>query len=580
MKLNLNPIPWIANTVVGFLSKYSVQQEEIVGLDITPKSLRLVQLSKKGKEWMVEKLSYRHIEGISDIKNDGKRIAEEIQIALKAGKFSTTNGAISLPVSNSIVRVIPIPLMTEEEMQKSIDTASLWENITQLPDALENYSIFYQIIKKDPAANMMDVLFVASKITDVNVYVDVVTKGGINPVILDVRCFALRNALETAEMSQFKKKPLAILEIGEFENFLLIIKNENPYVSDIFASAKDKETLGKAQITKETLSPIIDRYVMQIKQNLVTYINRFKVDKIENLFIVTQSPHIKEIIEALSLKLKDIKISIFDPFNKLKLPAQITDKLKGEDNKSSFTASVGLATRKLDIFGYYKKVTGVQNINLLPNREVVKKTQRTKLVSGIFVTIIIVMILSFSGYYGYSFWNSLSENEVELKEYDVTKAKVEEKQLKLFVLKNKVEKLNKEISLSDTATTNQHTASAVLEEILKVMGNPYLLSIDLNSMNFDGNNSYEIKGVAVMSHIVMNSTKKNISADKTVIEYISRLKKNPIFSNASLVKSFLDPEQPEVCLNKNCTIKTEKKNFIFKLTVKKDLMNLTTLDKK
>ena len=209
MKLNLNPIPWIANTVVGFLSKYSVQQEEIVGLDITPKSLRLVQLSKKGKEWMVEKLSYRHIEGISDIKNDGKRIAEEIQIALKAGKFSTTNGAISLPVSNSIVRVIPIPLMTEEEMQKSIDTASLWENITQLPDALENYSIFYQIIKKDPAANMMDVLFVASKITDVNVYVDVVTKGGINPVILDVRCFALRNALETAEMSQFKKKTIS-----------------------------------------------------------------------------------------------------------------------------------------------------------------------------------------------------------------------------------------------------------------------------------------------------------------------------------------------------------------------------------
>ena len=147
-------------------------------------------------------------------------------------------------------------------------------------------------------------------------------------------------------------------------------------------------------------------------------------------------------------------------------------------------------------------------------------------------------------------------------------------------MKNKVEKLNKEISLSDTATTNQHTASAVLEEILKVMGNPYLLSIDLNSMNFDGNNSYEIKGVAVMSQIVKNSTKKNISADKTVIEYISRLKKNPIFSNASLVKSFLDPEQPEVCLNKNCTIKTEKKNFIFKLTVKKDLMNLTTLDKK
>ena len=50
MKMKFNPIPWVANTVVAFLSKYSVQQEEIIGLDITPKSLRLIQLSKKGNE--------------------------------------------------------------------------------------------------------------------------------------------------------------------------------------------------------------------------------------------------------------------------------------------------------------------------------------------------------------------------------------------------------------------------------------------------------------------------------------------------------------------------------------------------
>ena len=50
MKFSLNPIPWVVNSVVGFLSKYSIQQEEIVGLDITPKSLRLIQLSKKGND--------------------------------------------------------------------------------------------------------------------------------------------------------------------------------------------------------------------------------------------------------------------------------------------------------------------------------------------------------------------------------------------------------------------------------------------------------------------------------------------------------------------------------------------------
>ena len=182
MKFNLNPITWVANTVVGFLSKYSVQQEEIIGLDITPKSLRLTQLSKKGNDWVVEKLAYRHIEGVSDIKNDSKRIADEIQIALKAGKFSTINAAITLPVSDSIIKVISIPLMTDEEMQKSIETASLWENITQLPDALETYSIFHQIIRKDAASNMMDVLFVASKLTDVNTYVEILSKVELIPL--------------------------------------------------------------------------------------------------------------------------------------------------------------------------------------------------------------------------------------------------------------------------------------------------------------------------------------------------------------------------------------------------------------
>ena len=37
---------------------------------------------------------------------------------------------------------------------------------------------------------MMDVLFVASKLSEVNFYVDVISKAGINPIVLDVKCFA------------------------------------------------------------------------------------------------------------------------------------------------------------------------------------------------------------------------------------------------------------------------------------------------------------------------------------------------------------------------------------------------------
>ena len=98
---------------MNFLSKYSVQQEEVIGLDLTPRSVNLMQLSKSSNKWTVEKMSYRSIEGIDDIKNNVQRYADEISIAFKSGKFSTTNAAISLPVSTSIIKVISIPLMNE-----------------------------------------------------------------------------------------------------------------------------------------------------------------------------------------------------------------------------------------------------------------------------------------------------------------------------------------------------------------------------------------------------------------------------------------------------------------------------------
>ena len=39
--------------------------------------------------------------------------------------------------------------------------------------------------------------------------------------------------------------------MGEFENFLMIIKDDSPYVSDIFVGANDKKLIGSLmQINK------------------------------------------------------------------------------------------------------------------------------------------------------------------------------------------------------------------------------------------------------------------------------------------------------------------------------------------
>ena len=76
----------------------------------------------------------------------------------------------------------------------------------------------------------MDILFVASKLADINSYTDIVEKGGLNAVIIDVKCFALKSAVDqinqisgTIEDSNLT----AVLEFGLDENYVMILYENN-----------------------------------------------------------------------------------------------------------------------------------------------------------------------------------------------------------------------------------------------------------------------------------------------------------------------------------------------------------------
>ena len=71
---------------------------------------------------------------------------EQIKEAIVSGKISTVNAAVSLPVSSAIIKVIQAPLMTDDEIERAIEHESLWQNLIQLQDELDSYSIFYQVI--------------------------------------------------------------------------------------------------------------------------------------------------------------------------------------------------------------------------------------------------------------------------------------------------------------------------------------------------------------------------------------------------------------------------------------------------
>ena len=75
----------------------------------------------------------------------------------------------------------------------------------------------------------MEILFVASKLSDVNSYSAIAKKAGLNPVILDVKCFTLKNAHDNTKFKSINQNTnSAILEISDDENYLMIIHNNTP----------------------------------------------------------------------------------------------------------------------------------------------------------------------------------------------------------------------------------------------------------------------------------------------------------------------------------------------------------------
>ena len=314
------------------ISRASVAGEEVAGIDISPDAIRVAQITKEGESWILDKVSTRLLQKDqvnNNILEAKDYISEEIKLALANAKITTTNVAISVPVTSAIIRVVPSPLMSEEELQRAIETDSLWENLVQLTDNLNDYSIFHQVISRNTKNNTMEILFVASKLSDVNAYSSIIKKAGLNPVIMDVKCFTLKNAFDNSQSSN-NKAQTALLEVGIEDNYLLIVHNNIPIITDIFLRPHEKEALlkikndvAKSDSDNEEANTIIRRFAMQLKQALNEYETKYN-NKISNLKVISSLPNIEDINIALKKNLHTTGFDLFDPFKEMQIPKSVS----------------------------------------------------------------------------------------------------------------------------------------------------------------------------------------------------------------------------------------------------------------
>ena len=511
------------------LGKSAVKGEEIVGVELTPTEIRLAQLSSnKSNQWVLDKFFVHPIQGLPDnatVLDNPDKIGEELQVALQKSKVTTTNAAIAIPVTSAIIRVVTAPLMSDEELKKAIDTDSLWENLVQLTDNLNDYSIFHQVINRDKTGNTMDILFVASKLSDINGYTSIIKKGGLNAVIIDVKCFALKSAVD--QMNQLSgsiedSNLTAVLEFGLDENYVMILYENNPIITDIFIRSQDRSTLQKSD-NQEEMDALVRRYITQVKQAVQDFETKYE-KRIRNLRVVSNLNNVETYLGSFRKNLANTGFNLFDPIKEVKVPAQLEESVKYE-NRSYFSTVIGLAFRKLDVFGYYKFVTAVKNINLLPNRENMIAQKKAKVFSNFaFKGVIGIVSIIYIALFGLSFWQINTLNK-KLVGYDEIVQTHELRTIEKTKLEKDVKLILKSLKISKSIKSNKSASFRVLAQIASAVPK----RVKFSSLEYNGSSQIIIQGSAY--------------SDQDILKLISNLNNKKLIKQASLATMTLPEGQ-------------------------------------
>ncbi len=547
-----NPFKGIIGFFIRLLSHYSVKQEDVVGLDITPNCIRIAQLSENKDGWVLEKISSGQVgapSSIHEIETQRTLYVEKLKELVAASKLRTTNVAISIPISSAIIRNITLPLMSDQEIESAIEFDSLWGNIIQLADKLQDYSIFWQVIRRNTAENTMELLFVASKLSEINQYVQIATRAGLNPVVVDVRCFASRNALKTQQLRT--DKTTALIEFGPNENYVLIVTNDSPFIYDIYISESDRTLIETGIPDGDVGLRLYNRFSDQVRQAFRSYESKVGVALIEKVWLVSLIPDVSDLFAQLRQCLDGYQIALFDPMGNIQIPRNLVQQVEQEQNLSVFSAAIGLATRKVDIFGYYKYVTGVNNVNLLPNRDVARTEEKKKIVSKLGIAAACAVTLIFLAAIAYQQYTVMDGMQAQALRVSEIEDLIKQKEQDITSINQQKSRYAQMLSASASFKPNQRFTYKLLQALNHAVPG----GVWFNEIVWDSPSTMIVKGDA--------------ANDQVIVDFVDRLQKLPMIDRASLQRMSVRPptaakgqigfKQFEIkCLVKEVSDKQEK----------------------
>jgi len=199
------------------------------GIDLSDLSIKIIDLKKRGGNFELASFGRQEIptgliEG-GEIKKELELI-EVIKKSIKEVKgesLKTDYCVVSLPETESFVRLVHLPLMTKEEVAEAIK----WEVEANIPLSLPEIYYDWHIIETAKGhSDHLDILIGVLPKKTVDPYLSVLKKAGLKPFIFEIESLAIARALVPGGRGQ---KPLIIIDLGAKRTSLVIFSGQTVY---------------------------------------------------------------------------------------------------------------------------------------------------------------------------------------------------------------------------------------------------------------------------------------------------------------------------------------------------------------
>jgi len=345
------------------------KKKDVIGLDIGCSSIKLVELKEDKNGFKLQNLAISPLppEAIVDgALMDSVTIIDTIRDLFNTSRTKTKDVVTSVSGHSVIVKKISLPLMTEAELEESIQ----WEAERYIPFDINDVNIDFQIFgSTSENPEVMDVVLVAAKKDIINDYVSVIMESGLNPVIVDIDSFALENML-AMNYDIEKEETIAIANVGASITNMNIIKNNiSAFTRDIFKGGNqvteeiqrqlhvDHEEAEKIKVgTKVDLTsqPIIQNVLktaceslaVEIGNSLDFFQSTTTYEKISKIYLSGGGSKIKDFDIILQQQI-GIPVEVVNPFKKIDYSGKNFDMEYLREIGPIMAVGVGLASRKV-----------------------------------------------------------------------------------------------------------------------------------------------------------------------------------------------------------------------------------------